>query len=140
ETLFGQKNGRASILQHEVSSLERRGGVEREIGAARLPDRKQGNDGVQRSVEKKPNDRFLADAEFSQSTRDAIGAGVRVFEGKRPAAADESDRTGCPSDLFLEQAINRLARKIRAMRLIEVAHQLRAFPLPQDRDPIDRRF
>ena len=70
--------GAPASASMKAEPLRRVGGIERQIGAARLEDAEQPHDHLERALHAQPHHRLGADPEAAQMMRQLVGAGVEL--------------------------------------------------------------
>ena len=88
-SLLREDQQRARVVDHEGEALGGIGGIERQIGAARLQHAEKPDHHVERAFDAEPDDDIRPDAASAQMPRETIGALVQLAIGKPRLAADD---------------------------------------------------
>ena len=100
------------VAQQERQTLRRRQQVEADVGAARLQDREQGHDHLQRAVHQHAHRAIRADADRAEMIRKAVRAAVQLAIRQSRVLVDERDGVGRRVDLILEETVHRSIARI----------------------------
>ena len=124
QLLLRQQHARAGVADHEGEPLRRIGRVERHIGAAGLPYRKQRDDELRHALHADADERLAADAQPAQMMRDLVRAPVELAIAEPPILVHHRDRLGRGGGLTLEQLVDAKVGDGGAGRVPPIEHAL----------------
>src|SRR5499426_3074924 len=124
-----EQQRRGGIRQHEVQTLARVAGVERQIGAAGLEDGDERNHHLQRALQAHPHHALRSNPARAQMMRKLVGARLKLAVAELLALEHDRNRVRRRGSLRRKQLRQRRTRQ----------RTLRRVPLLQDRMALRRR-
>ncbi|OWK25815.1 hypothetical protein AJ87_00900, partial [Rhizobium yanglingense] len=123
---IAQQQPGGGIVKHLPQPAGRIGGVERQIGAARLEDRQQSHHHRRTAFQADRHRLVRPGPEPDQMMRQPVGLGVERAIGDRLLFEDQCDRVGRPAHLRFEQLMHAKIRRIVRFRPVQLLQQVAA--------------
>ena len=135
---LGEEDADLRVAEHEGEAFRRRREVERDIGAARLQNAEQGDDGLDRPIHEDPHRMLRADPGRAKLVREAIRSAIQLAVRQRGALEHERGGVGRGVDLILEQTVHGAVARIRRGGGVPLDEQAVRLGLAQQRQGRDR--
>ncbi len=130
---------RRGVRQQQLQPLARVGGVERQVGGARLEGAQERDDQLRRALGADGDPRLETRSQPPQPPRDAAGAPVELAVGERAALPDDGRRVGPHRRLLLEQAVHAPEGEARR-RVVPLCDELVALGRGEERQGGERQL
>ncbi|GAB1388662.1 hypothetical protein MASR1M6_08430 [Rubrivivax sp.] len=115
-------HGDAAVLQHRAHALARVAGIDRDVGAAGLPDGDQGDDEVQPAAIQQRHVLPRADAAGDERVGEALAACIELAPAQGRCAVHRADRARVlRRQLFVDQRGEGRPRRHRKPQRVEAA-------------------
>ena len=129
----GEEDLRSGVLQDELAALGRPGGVERNVGTARLQHGQDTHHHLRRPLDADAHRHLGADSALAQPSSQPIRAPVELAMGEAPAGPDHGRRFGSMGRALCNPLVNAARRDLEASAIPPLHRGLLALPGRQQR-------
>ncbi len=133
EAGLDEERPRRRVLEHRGEPLGGQAGIERQVGAARLPDGEEAHHHLERALGRDGDDRLRPDAEIAQPAGEPVGAAVEGPVGERLAGEDHRRRPRQPQGGGMGDLVQELERRVVDPRGVPFGDELPALGRGEER-------
>ena len=124
QPVLRDQHAHGSVFDHSSQAFSGIGGVQRNVGPARLENAEQRHHHVQRALGEEPDEHIRADPEPPQMVRESVGAPVELAVGQVPLVDDHGHAVGRALSLRFDQLVKTSILRVRHGGVIPIHHEL----------------